>query len=89
MALTRRARALLRLRLRSGEAKAEVSDLRLEAEELFVALAGLVSFVDINKTGFRKALKKHDKVAVVAGVPGLEVRPLAGHRDRRDDLARL
>jgi len=78
MALTRRARALLRLRLRSGEAKAEVSDLRLEAEELFVALAGLVSFVDINKTGFRKALKKHDKVAVVDGVPGLEVRPLAG-----------
>ena len=78
MALTRRARALLRLRLRSGEAKAEVSDLRLEAEELFVALAGLVSFVDINKTGFRKALKKHDKVAVVAGVPGLEARPLAG-----------
>lgn len=78
MALTRRARALLRLRLRSGEAKAEVSDLRLEAEELFVALAGLVSFVDINKTGFRKALKKHDKVAVVDGVPGLEARPLAG-----------
>ena len=78
MALTRRARALLRLRLRSGEAKAEVSDLRLEAEELFVALAGLVSFVDINKTGFRKALKKHDKVAVVAGVPGLEARPLTG-----------
>lgn len=76
MALTRRARALLRLRLRSGEAKAEVSDLRLEAEELFVALAGLVSFVDINKTGFRKALKKHDKVAVVEGVPGLDVRPL-------------
>ena len=77
MALTRRARALLRLRLRSGEAKAEVSDLRLEAEELFVALAGLVAFVDINKTGFRKALKKHDKVAVVDGVPGLEVRPLS------------
>lgn len=77
MALTRRARALLRLRLRSGEAKAEVSDLRLEAEELFVALAGLVSFVDINKTGFRKALKKHDKVAVVDGVPGLVVVPLS------------
>ena len=35
--------------------------------ELFVHLNGLLEFIDINRDGFRKALKKHDKV--LGGLP--------------------
>jgi SPX domain protein involved in polyphosphate accumulation len=33
-----------------------------------VDVQGLVDFIEINKTGFRKALKKHDKV--LGALPG-------------------
>lgn len=31
-------------------------------QELYVEIQGLIDFVEVNRTGFRKALKKHDKV---------------------------
>lgn len=35
---------------------------RDEIQELYVQIQGLMDFVEVNRTGFRKALKKHDKV---------------------------
>ncbi len=32
-------------------------------QELYVEIQGLIDFVEVNRTGFRKALKKHDKVS--------------------------
>ncbi len=35
---------------------------RDKLQEQFVDLQALVDYVEVNRTGFRKALKKHDKV---------------------------
>lgn len=36
--------------------------LRLKLSDLYVQLTGLIDFLDLNSNGFRKILKKHDKV---------------------------
>ncbi|CAL8461976.1 g1507 [Coccomyxa elongata] len=43
--------------------------LRDEIQELYVQIQGLMDFVEVNRTGFRKALKKHDKVLGALGHP--------------------
>ena len=43
---------------------------RDEMQQLFVHLTGLQRFIDLNVAGFRKALKKHDKVLAGAGDDG-------------------
>ncbi|CAL5222730.1 g5137 [Coccomyxa viridis] len=45
--------------------------LRDKLQEQFVDLQALVDFVEVNRTGFRKALKKHDKVLGPLGHPKL------------------
>jgi len=40
-------------------------------QEQFVDLQALVDYVEVNRTGFRKALKKHDKVLGPLGHPKL------------------
>ena len=65
--LERRATALARGAAAPGVA-GPLAALRLDLEDLFVALTALREFHDLNRAGFRKALKKHDKV--LAGVPG-------------------
>ena len=44
---------------------------RDKLQEQFVDLQALVDFVEVNRTGFRKALKKHDKVLGPLGHPKL------------------
>ena len=70
-ALPRRARALLRCR--APEVRAEVAHLTVEAEELFVEVEALAEFLTVNRTGFRKALKKQSKVT--RGIPGWAAPP--------------
>jgi phosphate transporter len=65
--LERRATALARGAAAPGVAGPLAAN-RLDLEDLFVALTALREFHDLNRAGFRKALKKHDKV--LAGVPG-------------------
>ena len=89
-----RARALMRCR--APDVRAEVAHLTVEAEELFVDVEALAEFATVNRQGFRKALKKHDKV--VGGVPGWTPPPATpafmpaidkgfDERARLDDLA--
>ena len=36
-------------------------------QDLYVSMAALAEFGEVNRTGFRKALKKHDKARAAAG----------------------
>ena len=45
---------------------------REEMQALYVYLDGLARFIELNCEGFRKALKKHDKVLAGLGQPLLK-----------------
>lgn len=47
---------------------AQREKLRAALEELYATSSNLASYVEQNRTGFRKILKKHDKLVSVSGV---------------------
>ena len=56
--------------LRIASIKPALLTCRDDMQHLFVLLTGLERFIDLNISGFRKALKKHDKVLAGAGDSG-------------------
>ena len=44
------------------EAAASMSDIEREASRLYLQLSRFANFIDMNREGFRKILKKHDKL---------------------------
>jgi len=53
---------------RGGRASAaQREQLRSQLEELYATASNLQNYVQANRTGFRKILKKHDKLTSVGG----------------------